>query len=93
MAQLARRVTLSASNNIEIDRGVVLPAGSYAGIERQAGIELIDRTRWREPEYKIEFTADQLASIGASNTANLLSVEYDVTQFVRLGQLTVTIAH
>jgi hypothetical protein len=93
MTRLARRVTFSAPNNIEIGRGVVLPAGSYAGIERQTGIELIDRTRWSEPEYKIALTADQLASFGAVNTANALSVECDVTQFVRLGQLTVTLAN
>jgi hypothetical protein len=86
MAQLARRITLSAPNNIEIGWGVVLPAGTYAGIERQMGIELIDRTCWSEPEFKIEFTADQLASFGATGTANMLSVEYDVTQLVRLRQ-------
>jgi hypothetical protein len=83
MTQLARRITLSAPNSIEIGRGIVLPAGSYAGIERQAGIELIDHTRWREPEYKIALTADQFASISASNATNLLSIEYDVTQYVQ----------
>jgi hypothetical protein len=92
MAQLVRQIILSAVNNIEIERGVVLPRGSYAGIEKQAGIELVDRTRWREPEYKIEFTADQIDRIGESNTTNLLPLAYDVTQFVRLGQLTVSIA-
>jgi hypothetical protein len=85
MTQLARRITLSATNNVEIDRGVVLPPGDYAGIERQSGLELIDRTRWSEPEFKIEFTADQLASFGAINIANMLSAEYDVTQLVRSG--------
>ncbi len=89
MAQLVKRIILSAFNNIEIERGVVLPAGSYAGTEKQVGIELVDRTRWREPEYKIEFTADQLDSIGASNATNLLPIAYDVTQFVRGGQLTI----
>ncbi len=93
MTQLARRITLSAANDIEIGRDVILPAGSYAGIERQTGIELIDRTRWSAPEFKIEFTADQLASFGAINTANVLSLEYDVTQLVRLGQLKVALAH
>jgi hypothetical protein len=90
MAQLARRITLSAANNIEIERGIVLPPGSYDGIERQAGLEMVDRTRWSEPEYKIEITADQFARMGANNAGQLLSIEYDVTKFVRWGQLTVT---
>lgn len=89
MAQLTRRITLSAANKVEIERGIVLPPGSYDGIERQAGLELVDRTRWSEPEYRIEMTADQLARIGANNTEQLLSMEYDVTKFVRWGQLTV----
>ena len=93
MTQLVRRISLSAVDNIAIERGVVLPAGSYAGFERQAGIELADRTRWREPEYKIEFTADQLGRIGTSDATNLLPSVYDVTQFVRWGQLTVTKTH
>jgi hypothetical protein len=91
MAQLVKRITLSALNNIEIERGIVLPAGSYAGYERQAGIEQIDRTFWREPEYKIEFTMDQLDRISTSNPANLLlSKVYDVTHFVRMGDLKIT---
>lgn len=90
MAHLVRRITLSAQNSIEIERGVVLPAGNYAGFEGQVGVELVDRTRWREPEYKIEFTADQIERIRTSSTTNLLPTVYDVTQFVRLGQLTVT---
>lgn len=89
MAQLARRVTLSASNKIEIDRGIILPPGSYDGIERQAGLEMLDRTRWSEPEYKIEITALQLATMGANKNGQLLPTEFDVTKFVRAGQLTV----
>ena len=90
MAQLTRRITLSAASDIEIERGIVLPPGSYEGIERQAGLELIDRTRWNAPEYKIEITSDQLARLGAGSARQLLSTEYDVTKFVRWGQLTVT---
>jgi hypothetical protein len=93
MTHLVRRIILSASSDIEIERGVVLPAGNYAGFEGQVGVELVDRTRWREPEYKIEITADQIKRIGTSNATNLLPTVYDVTQFVRLGVLTVTKAH
>ncbi len=89
MTQLVRRITLSAADKVEIERGIVLPPGSYDAIERQAGLELVDRTRWSEPEYRIEITADQLARMGAKNGEQLLSMEYDVTKFVRWGQLTV----
>ena len=45
---------------------------------------------WTKPEYTIELTADQLASIGVRISPNVTSAKYDVTTFVRSGELTVT---
>ena len=45
---------------------------------------------WTPPRYTIEFTADELVSMGAPDTENLISDEIDVTKFVRSGELTVT---
>jgi hypothetical protein len=54
--------------------------------------ELIDSTggvSWTRSQYKLEFTADQLASLKNQVQPNLISEKLDVTKFVRSGQLIV----
>ena len=68
-----------------------MPPGYHAAIEIRTGLETMSGdVSWTEPEYKIEFTADQLAKIGAKGAASRIFVRHDVTKFVRLGQLTPT---
>ena len=41
-------------------------------------------------QYKLEFTADQLTSMGAKVKSNLIAKSIDVTKFVRLGKVIVS---
>ena len=45
---------------------------------------------WAVPRYTIEFTADELASMGDTDTEDIISDEIDVTEFVHSGELIVT---
>ena len=84
------KITLEAAQAVELYKGVVLPPGSYPGIKAQAREDALDSgvTLW-PVRYRIELTAEQLASMGATVQHHLSSEEIDVTKFVRLGQLTI----
>jgi len=86
----AQAVGLEATHTVEIAPGVVLPPGHYTGIEWRTGLDTSGGVALTAPQYKIELTADQLASIGAADIPNLDSNEIDVTKFVRSGELSVT---
>ena len=87
----ARAVMLEATHAIEIEAGVALPPGQYSGTEWRTGLETMSgEVSWAAPQYKIELTADQLASMGTTDTPNLISSDIDVTTFVRSGELTAT---
>ncbi len=81
---------LEATHAVELELNVVLPPGFYAGTEIRIGLETTSGVSWTKPEYTIELTADQLASIGVRISPNVTSAKYDVTTFVRSGELTVT---
>ena len=82
------KVTLQAVQAFELHRGVVLPPGSYPGIKAQAREAALDSgVTWSPIRYRIELTAKQLASMGATVQPNQSSEEIDVTEFVRLGLL------
>jgi hypothetical protein len=83
----ARAVMLEATHAIEIEAGVVLPPGQYSGTEWRTGLETMSgEVSWAAPIQ----TADQLASMGTTDTPNLISSDIDVTTFVRSGELTAT---
>ena len=87
----ARAVMLEATHAVEIEPGVVVPPGHYTGTEWRTGLETMSGdVSWAAPQYKIELTADQLASMGTTDTPNLISSDIDVTKFVRTGELTAT---
>jgi hypothetical protein len=87
----ARAVRLQATQTVELDQGVILPPGFYTGTEWSTGLETVSGgVSWTAPQYKIEFTPDQLAKMGARVALNLISSEIDVTKFVRSGELTAT---
>jgi hypothetical protein len=87
----AHAVTLEATHAVELQPGVALPPGHYSGTEWRTGLETMSGdVSWLAPQYKIELTADELASIGTTDTPNLISSDIDVTKFVRSGELTVT---
>jgi len=84
------KITLEAVKAVELYRGVVLPPGSYRGIKAQAREAALDSgVTWSPIRYRIELTAEQLASMGATVQPNQSSEEIDVTEFVRQGKLTI----
>jgi hypothetical protein len=84
------RITLEAAQAVELYKGVVLPPGLYPGIKAQARETALDSSvTWSPIRYRIELTAEQLASMGATVQPNQSTEEIDVTEFVRLGQLTI----
>ena len=82
------KITLEAVRAVELYKGVVLPPGTYPGIKAQAREAALDSAvTWSPIRYRIELTAGQLASMGATVQPNQSSEEIDVTEFVRLGLL------
>jgi hypothetical protein len=84
-----RPVNLVAREAVEIEPNVFLPAGTYTAVEKQLGMATMGGVSWTRPEYKIELTAEQLGAMGMKHSANLISVEFDVSKFVRAGNLAV----
>lgn len=84
-----KRVRLTAASPVELEAGVVLPAGSHIGISKEIGVPLLaGEIVWNLPTYAVEFSPDQLAAVGARNgIGNRVSLEYDVTIFVTAGLL------
>ena len=76
-----KKVTFKVAQAVELRAGLVLPPGFYTGTKRTRLEPVGSGQNWTDPRYTIKFTAGQLASIGAMN--------FDVTKFVRSGQLIV----
>jgi hypothetical protein len=84
-------VVIEATQAVQLDQGIVLPPGYYAAIETRSEFEAVSGdVSLKPPQYKIEFTREQLANLGARTALNLISMKVDVTKFVRSGQLTIT---
>src|SRR5262245_58147499 len=81
------KITLEAAKPIELDFGVVLPPGSYQGARLRTRDDLPGDVIWKHTRYRIELTAEQIASMGAKDQTNQTFEEIDVTKFVRRGQL------
>jgi len=82
------KITLEATQAVELYKGVILPPGTYPGIKAQAREDALDSgVTWSPIRYRIKFTAEQLASMGAAVQPNQSSEEIDVTEFVRSGLL------
>ena len=82
------RITLEAAQAVELHGGIVMLPGSYSGTKTRTRVSYLDGSvNWTPTRYRIEFTAEQLASMGATVQSNQSPEEIDVTEFVRLGQL------
>ena len=83
-----KKITLEAAQAVALDTGIVMPPGSYAGTKTRTRVSYLDGSvNWTPTRYRIEPTAEQLASMGAAVQPNQSSEEIDVTEFVRLGVL------
>src|SRR5262245_6607223 len=83
------KITLEAAQAVELHTGVVLPPGSYSGIKARAREDALDGLILTPTRFRIQLTAEQLVSMGATGQPNQSSEEIDVTEFVRQGQLTI----
>jgi hypothetical protein len=83
-----RAVTLQAQQDVELGAGLTLPPGLYPGTEERIRADSISGPSWAV-KYKIAFTEAQLGTIGDNLQPNLSSATFDVTEFVRLKQLTI----
>jgi hypothetical protein len=82
------RITLVAVQDVDLHAGIVVPPGSYPGTKTRTRVSYLDGSvNWTPTRYRIELTAEQLASMGATVQPNQSSEEIDVTEFVRLGRL------
>src|SRR5262249_17665507 len=77
----ATKITLEATQEVELYPGIVLPPGSYSGTKTQT------RNESMPPLYRIELTEEQLASMGATVQNDLRFEQIDVSEFLRLGLL------
>ena len=86
-----RAAMLEAKQAVELEPAVILPPGYYPATELRHGLETMDGdVTWAvEPQYKIEFSAKELAKIGVKGAASHIFVKYDVTMRVRSGELIV----
>ena len=82
-------VRFKVARAIELEPGLILPRGVYTGTKTRTRVDSINGVSWTPSKYKLEFTADQLTSMGAQVKPNLIAKNIDVTKFVRLGKLRV----
>lgn len=92
MARKLRRtqVRYRVSEPVEIEEGVLLPAGSYAGTMEEGGIDTMLGVQWMSPQYRLELSADELESMGRKNHPSIDSIDYDLAPFVRSGKIEVS---
>ena len=83
----SERVWLTAARPIEIAPGVLLPAGTYSGKSRRISGDGAGSVRL---EYVLEVSSAALRRMGAEPLpAGVFLKEYNVTQFVTVGQMVV----
>ena len=83
-----KRVRLIAVTSIELEPGVVMQPGNYTGVSKELGVAMTRRQmKWTPPEYTVLFSGEQLTKMGMRHVMNVISIDYDVTEFVRLGQI------
>ena len=81
-------VNLTVIREIDIEAGVTLVPGSYTGIATQLGFPRVDDIAWTAPEYAVQLDELQLRDMGSRYRR---ATTYDVTKFVRFGDINVTI--
>lgn len=91
MTQVRKQsVCLTAGTSVELEPDVVMPPGNYRGQSKQLGMATLNGVSWTQPEYTVEFSGQQLAAMGMKNASNIISIDYDITKYVRLGQITIS---
>lgn len=85
MARKCQRETVRfiVDDPVEIEKGVMLPPGEYAGLMEQHGYDAMDGVSWASPKYKIELSADEWQEMGGKVERDLVSTVVDLTKFVK----------
>ena len=83
----SQTVRLNSIEPIELKPGIVLPPGRHLATKIRRRLQTWSGgSSWSAPQFIMEFTADQLAHMGATKTEKPVS-KIDVTKFVRDGRL------
>ena len=86
MGQVQSVIQLTVVMPVEIEPGLEVPVGTYLGKKKT-----LRGDGSTDPRYILELTAAQLNALAAAQpSVNLISVEYDVTKFVKFGQILVS---
>jgi hypothetical protein len=83
-------VILHVKKEIEVAPGIKAPPGAYFGRYLQTSFSDPNdepRTGWSEPRYMIVLSPDQLKAMGVPADNSNAAAEYDVTQYVRSGDI------
>lgn len=77
------RVWYTVSEPLEMEPGVVLPAGRYPGTMEQHGYVTYEEVDWAKPSYSMEVSASEMARMGKQVRRNDASFVCDITKHVR----------
>lgn len=75
---------------LEIESGVVLPAGEYEGHMEQHGYDALDDVSWAPAEYKLEVSAEDWGEMGGKVERDLVSTVIDLSRQVKQGLVRVS---
>ena len=84
-----RTVILTAADSVELEPGIIMPAGRYRGTSKRIGVRMLNGVSWTAPDYSIKFSRQKLAAMGMKNTQGVKSIDWTVTEFVRDGKIVV----
>jgi len=60
------KITLVASQDVDLHAGIVMPPGSYPATKTRTRVNYLDGSvNWTPTRYRIELSAEQLARMGA----------------------------
>lgn len=79
-------VRLEAIQEIDLEPGVKLKRGSYDGVRELIKTDDADAPP-PKPHYYLTFGSEELRSMGVDKRKNSVTTRYDVTKYIRLGQL------
>ena len=85
--QKTNAVSLTVNRQVELERGVVLTPGVYAGTSTQLCFPRVDDVSWTKPEFTIKLDEAQLREMG---NKHLRTATYVVTKLVKFGDITVS---
>jgi len=83
------RVRFVVDEPVEVEDGVMLPAGEYPGLMEQHGYDGLDGVSWAPPEYKIEVSAKKWGEMGGKVERDLVSTVIDLSRQVMSGKVEV----